>query len=496
MRSKSLIFVVGGLAAAAIVAALAYWLLVLQPRVAPPASVASAPAPASSSPAAASAAAPTAAKPTAAAAPSPASTPAFDIVRVEPSGDAVVAGRAAPGAKVELSDDGKPIGDAAANDAGQFVILPTPLSPGRHPLRLSAKVGGDAPQVSDVLVVEVAAAPAVAAASPAAAKPAFAVVQPTPQATVAAASPAAAKPAAAVVQPTPQATAAAAASPTPTPAASVAAATPTLAASAAASTPTPAAAAAPAPTATVVVVSGVRPIDPAGLEAVGSAPPGVRVRLRLNNSALAEVIAGVDGVWRLTIERGLIAGDYVLEAAAVDAAGAILARAEAPFVYPQREAVADVAMPAPAATPSPAANPSPAAAEPSPPLTPAASSAAAEPTPTATPAAPAATTRAAAAPAPSAAAPAPSPAAPASTPAAAETPVATAAHAVVAEVLTYTVVKGDNLWDMAVKYYGDGLRYADIFSANASQIHDPNLIYVGQIFVVPAKPTANPPAAR
>ena len=86
--------------------------------------------------------------------------------------------------------------------------------------------------------------------------------------------------------------------------------------------------------------------------------------------------------------------------------------------------------------------------------------------------------------------------APAQSAAASETPAATAAHAIVAEVLTYTVVKGDNLWDLAVKYYGDGLRYADIFSANASQIRDPNLIFIGQIFVVPAKPTTNPPPAR
>jgi len=57
-------------------------------------------------------------------------------------------------------------------------------------------------------------------------------------------------------------------------------------------------------------------------------------------------------------------------------------------------------------------------------------------------------------------------------------------------------VKGDNLWDLAIKYYGDGLLYADIFSANSSQIRDPNLIYIGQIFVVPPKPTTNPPAAR
>jgi hypothetical protein len=171
MWSRSLIFTIGGLAAAAIVAAGAYWLLVVQPRGTPPVSVVTAtfaPTPATGSPAAAptaaaaptdastAAAAPTAVASTAAAAPSPASTPAFDVVRVEPSGDAVVAGRAAPGAQVELSDDGKTIGDAGANDAGQFVILPSPLSPGRHPLRLSAKVGGGAPQVSDVVVVEVA----------------------------------------------------------------------------------------------------------------------------------------------------------------------------------------------------------------------------------------------------------------------------------------------------------------------------------------------------
>jgi nucleoid-associated protein YgaU len=66
-----------------------------------------------------------------------------------------------------------------------------------------------------------------------------------------------------------------------------------------------------------------------------------------------------------------------------------------------------------------------------------------------------------------------------------ETPVATSAHAVVAEVKTVTVVKGDNLWDLARRFYGDGLRYADLFSANSTQLRDPNLIYIGQIFVVP-----------
>jgi len=260
-----------------------------------------------------------------------------------------------------------------------------------------------------------------------------------------------------------------------------------------------------------VAVASVRPVDPAGLEAVGSAPPGAHVRLRLNNSVLAEVIADADGAWRLTIERGLTAGDYVLEAAVIDAAGAILARAESPFVYPQREAVASVAAAAPGAPPSaaasppasPAAEPTPAASPPAAAAAPPPPAAAAEPaSPPPATAASAATpppNTPAAAPAPTAsvaAAPAPSAVSPASTPAAAETPVATAAHAVVPEVQTVTVVHGDNLWDLAIKYYGDGLRYAAIFSANASQIRNPNLIYVGQIFVVPPKPTPNPSPAR
>jgi len=502
MGSRSLIFTVGGLAAAAIAAAIAYWLLVVQPHGAPPAAVVSAtiaPTPAASSPAAAPAAAPSVAKPTtAAAAPSPSATPAFDVVRIEPSGDAVIAGRATPGAQVELTDDGKTIGDVVADDAGQFVILPPPLSPGRHPLRLSAKLGGGAPQVSDVVVAEVAGAPPAVAAAPATPPTAL---KPTPQSTLAAATTPtpAARPAAAATE------AASAAAATPAPAASPAR-TPAAAASAASPAP------APAPVATgAVAVASVRPVDPAGLEAVGSAPPGAHVRLRLNNSVLAEVIADADGAWRLTIERGLTAGDYVLEAAVIDAAGAILARAESPFVYPQREAVASVAAAAPVAPPSaaasppasPAAEPTPAASPPAAAAAPPPPAAAAEPaSPPPATAASAATpppNTPAAAPAPTAsvaAAPAPSAVSPASTPAAAETPVATAAHAVVPEVQTVTVVHGDNLWDLAIKYYGDGLRYAAIFSANASQIRNPNLIYVGQIFVVPPKPTPNPSPAR
>lgn len=50
-------------------------------------------------------------------------------------------------------------------------------------------------------------------------------------------------------------------------------------------------------------------------------------------------------------------------------------------------------------------------------------------------------------------------------------------------VKTYTVVKGDNLWNLAVEYYGNGAAYTKIVKAN--NIKDANLIYVGQKLVIP-----------
>lgn len=50
---------------------------------------------------------------------------------------------------------------------------------------------------------------------------------------------------------------------------------------------------------------------------------------------------------------------------------------------------------------------------------------------------------------------------------------------------TYTVKKGDTLWKIAKQYYGNGALYTKIYDANTNQIANPNLIYVGQVFVIP-----------
>lgn len=49
---------------------------------------------------------------------------------------------------------------------------------------------------------------------------------------------------------------------------------------------------------------------------------------------------------------------------------------------------------------------------------------------------------------------------------------------------TYTVQKGDTLWAIAKKYYGNGAQYTKIVAANSS-IKNPNLIYPGQVFTIP-----------
>ncbi len=49
------------------------------------------------------------------------------------------------------------------------------------------------------------------------------------------------------------------------------------------------------------------------------------------------------------------------------------------------------------------------------------------------------------------------------------------------------VKKGDCLWNLALKEYGKGTNYVVIFEANKSQIKNPDLIYVGQVFSIVKK---------
>lgn len=50
---------------------------------------------------------------------------------------------------------------------------------------------------------------------------------------------------------------------------------------------------------------------------------------------------------------------------------------------------------------------------------------------------------------------------------------------------TYTVVKGDCLWDIAKKFYGSGAQYTKIYNANRDKINNKDLIYPGQVLTIP-----------
>lgn len=52
---------------------------------------------------------------------------------------------------------------------------------------------------------------------------------------------------------------------------------------------------------------------------------------------------------------------------------------------------------------------------------------------------------------------------------------------------TYKVQKGDTLWDLAERAYGDPTLYMKIFNANDKVLWDPDRIYVGQTLNIPAR---------
>jgi nucleoid-associated protein YgaU len=68
------------------------------------------------------------------------SSPSFDIARVEAGGDAVIAGRAAPRATVDLFRGGERLDRAVADASGQFVMITPGLRAGSYELTLSAKL--------------------------------------------------------------------------------------------------------------------------------------------------------------------------------------------------------------------------------------------------------------------------------------------------------------------------------------------------------------------
>lgn len=87
---------------------------------------------------------------------SPQTPPTFDVVRVTPDGNAVIAGRAVPGQTIEILDGDRVIGTVKADDRGEWVFVPgDALLPGNRQLSLRANDPATGMVESDQIVMVV-----------------------------------------------------------------------------------------------------------------------------------------------------------------------------------------------------------------------------------------------------------------------------------------------------------------------------------------------------
>lgn len=369
--------------------------------------------------------------------------PSFDIVRVEPNGEAVIAGRAAPNGKVELLRNGEPFAEASTDAAGQFAMTPPALPAGTFELTLRLTDAEGRTRTSGQSVTVVVAddrkqQPMVALATPNAptqvlSRPGTALAQGMPGAQQSG-------------QQGPQTGGQDASPAQPAEGGAAQAQPPAGATPAAPATGAPAAADAPAagqPAERVGVAIDAVDVESGGrLFVSGRGAPGATVRLYLNESYLAAGNVPADGRLSFSVERGVAPGDYRVRLDDVDpGTGAVLSRAEVPFTMPGPEAAAGA--PAAQGTVSPAGPVSPEVSG-----VPAGQGGAA--------------------------------------PAEGARPSGGEGVVVVPEVRTATVSRGDSLWRISRRIYGHGIRYTVIYDANQEQIRNPDLIYPGQVFVLPS----------
>jgi len=80
--------------------------------------------------------------------------PSFDVVRVNPEGNAVMAGRAHPTSRVEILDDDNVFGTVTTDAHGEWVFVPEALlEPGERRLGLRMTLDGHDPILSDHVVI-------------------------------------------------------------------------------------------------------------------------------------------------------------------------------------------------------------------------------------------------------------------------------------------------------------------------------------------------------
>ncbi|WP_386681287.1 LysM peptidoglycan-binding domain-containing protein [Loktanella sp. R86503] len=319
------------------------------------------------------------------------SGPSVDTFFLGDDGVAVVAGQAAPGAKVTVLLEGQAIATAQADGAGSFATT-AEVTASDTPRSLTFAENGGVPSGEAVLVRPGAGAPA----EPAPAAEAEAEMNAAPVAAAEVPS-----------EPAEVAIAQAENAAAETPASADAEAPATAETTEAADAPT-----------VVVDTQGARVLGPGpqamdrvaldaitydaagGVQLAGRAPGDGNLQVYVDNEPVVAGPVGPQGDWRVTLPD-ISAGTYTLRIDEVAQDGTVASRVETPF---QREEPASVA-----------------------------------------------------------------------------------ALQGDAGAATQTVQPGNTLWAIARDNLGEGLMYVALFEANADQIRDPDLIYPGQVFVIPGR---------
>ena len=402
------------------------------------------------------------------------SAPVFDVLRVEPDGSVLVAGKAGGDAMVEVLSGDTVLGKAAAGASGDFVVmLDERLSPGDYRLALRATAPGGAAVLSDsaaivsvpettdgqvLAMVEEPGAPAQLIAVPQpATEPAPAAAEETAeeeagdaaQPHIAAAEP---EPAAAEEQPAAAEQPAGEAQPATAEAEEEAAPQPA---------PEPASQPAPQPASAAHTVS-VEAVEIEGdtIFVAGRADPGRTVRVYAGTVLLGDAVASEGGRFLVEAKRHLDVGSHLIRADLLGDDGSVVARAGVHFEREPGEAIAAVA-------------PQGAGAQ----GTATQGTGGQEPASTA----PAGQEPAAQQPAAEIAATADQPAGTAADGAEGEATAAPLQRVDGAVIIR----RGDSLWRISRRVYGHGIRYSTIYLANQDQIQNPDRIWPGQVFTVP-----------
>ncbi|MEO9903223.1 LysM peptidoglycan-binding domain-containing protein [Nisaea sp.] len=255
------------------------------------------------------------------------SEPSFDVVRVDPEGNTVIAGKAKPNANVRIMDGERKIGEVQADEKGDWVFLPEQKLPsGSSVLTLESDTGTDTdiPTKSEnaVVVVIPETGKDIAGQEAKETQKPLAMVVPRDQAS--------SVPTKILQAPAPKAEAASPA--TQAPKAVEPVAEPAKAQSFPETATAKAGDTASSDTETDVTLDVIDYDDTGAVVFSGKTTPDTEVQIYVDNTLAARAKSDAEGNWSAKPEQNIETGTHQVRVDKVSASGQVLARIELPFI--------------------------------------------------------------------------------------------------------------------------------------------------------------------